>query len=113
MKLRILYAAGALLTIAGSFLPWWCEGNFVWHCFRGVRISWGLGLGPVVDDNGGLLVLLLTAVTIVLSFRPPRAIEEPIPLVAVCGVGLVLTLMFRTICAIIAPTWIHSCQSSW
>jgi hypothetical protein len=24
-----------------------------------------------------------------------------------------LELMFRTRCAIIAPTWIHSCQSSW
>jgi len=62
---------GAFLAIAGSFLPWEVEGDFV--------SSWtfGIQLFPIVRDNGGVFIVMLTVIFIVLTIRPPKFLNNP------------------------------------
>jgi len=93
--LKVLCVVGALLAMVGSFLPWWCEGDFIWYCTKGVRISWGMGSGPVIDDNGGMLVLILAIIVVLLIIWPPGIVKDPITLAIVCESGLVAISMYH------------------
>lgn len=80
---------GAILTLAGSLLPWWREGDFVSYW------TYGLRLYPSIKDNGGLLIVLLTLVVIILVFQPPNFIENPLMWNMLLSVALVLASIFH------------------
>jgi hypothetical protein len=82
--LRVLYIIGAALTIVGSFLPWQREGDFVsyWTC--------GICLRPYFKDNGGLLIVFLSAAVLSLVLLSPRLAERSTIWSIVFGVVLVL-----------------------
>jgi hypothetical protein len=86
---RVLYFIGAILTIAGSFLPWWCEGDLIWYCYKGIYLC--LWVDSWLQDNGGLLVVLLSVAIVGLAFRPPRLIKRPV--IWNVAFGAVLTLL--------------------
>jgi hypothetical protein len=73
-QLRVSYAIGATLTIVGSFLPWWCEGDIGWFCTRGISVY------PWIDnwfrDSGGLLIVLLSAAMMGMAFRASHAAKR-------------------------------------
>jgi hypothetical protein len=68
---KSLINAGTLLVIVGSFLPWEQGGDFLPYWTYGIRLS------PFVEDNGGILSLLLVFAIWILTFRPPKMIEHP------------------------------------
>ena len=90
VQLRVACIVGAILTIAGSWSPWWCEGDLIWYCTKGIHI-WFPACRFV--DNGGLLIVFLSAATIGLVFRPPRFARKP----AIWAVGCTATLTLASI----------------
>ncbi len=70
-------------------------GCFSRYCTKGIHI-W-----PGVDnwfvDNGGLLIVLLSAATIGLVFRPPRFVRKPVIWVVACTVILTLASIYRVV----------------
>jgi hypothetical protein len=75
---------GAACTIIGSFLPWEIYGDFS-YAINGIRIQipilkyWISGLHKLIfEDNGGVLIVLLTLIVVLLSLRPPRFVKKPI-----------------------------------
>ena len=83
-SLKTLFIIGAILTLAGSFLPWRREGDFVSYWTYGIRIY------PVLKDSGGLLIVILTLIVTILVFRPPDFIGKPL----IWGILLSLALVF-------------------
>lgn len=84
---KTLFIIGVILTLAGSFLPWRREGDFVSYWTYGIRIY------PAIKDNGGLLVVLLTLIVIMLIFRPPNFLEKPL----IWSILLSLSLVFNSV----------------
>jgi len=72
-KAKFLLVCGAILTMTGSFLPWQREGDFVSYLTYGIHIS------PFsFDDNGGLLIILLSVCVLICIFQPPKFIKKPL-----------------------------------
>jgi len=86
---KSMFMVGASLTIAGSFLPWWQAGDFVSYWTYGIQVS------PSVQDNGGLLVVLLSSVLLMLIFRPFGFIEKPAAWAIPASAALVLASAFQ------------------
>ncbi len=84
-SLSKLEFVGVTFTIVGSFLPWERTGDIISYVTPGIQVDianfkyWSRGiLRFPVDDNGGVLVILLTSVIVLLALRPPRFIKNPI-----------------------------------
>ncbi len=92
VKLRTTYIVGAILTIAGSWLPWWCGGDLIWDCTKGIYI-WPKAYWFV--DNGGLLIVFLSAATIGLVFRSPRFVRNPVIWAVACAAMLTLASIYQ------------------
>ena len=71
ISLKTLGYIGALFAVVGSILPWEQEGDFVSYW------TYGIQLFPVVKDNGGVLVVLLTTAIVILNFHHPESIQNP------------------------------------
>jgi len=70
-SLRTLRLASASLAVVGSFLPWEQQGDpFPYQ-------TYGIKLLPMVNDNGGVLVVLLSLMIVLLAFQPPKFIKNP------------------------------------
>ena len=70
--LRKLFILGSSFALIGSFLPWRRQGDFISDWILGIRIY------PYLQDNGGLLIVLLTLAIIVLTVRPVDFIAKPV-----------------------------------
>jgi len=81
---RKTFPVAVILTIAGSFLPWQRNGDFISYWTYGVQIY------PSMEDNGGLLIVLLTSLVILLFFLPSNFIEKT----AACNIFVGLLLVF-------------------
>jgi len=81
---RVLYIVGAILALAGSFLPWQRAGDPVSYW------TYGISIYPTMKDNGGLLIVILTLIVIMLIFRPPDFLQKPL----IWGVLLSILLVF-------------------
>ena len=90
MKRNLKYLFGAILTIIGSFLPWYHEGYLIPYWSPGIRISLTY---PLIDDNGGLLIILLSLAILALLFRKPIRMKNVIQWM----IGLSLALVFLSI----------------
>jgi hypothetical protein len=92
-QLRVSYVIGATLTIVGSFLPWWCEGDIGWFCTRGISVY------PWIDnwlrDRGGLLIVLLSAAMMGMVFRASHAAKRLVIWIMTCGAILVLDSIYH------------------
>ncbi len=86
---KTLFIMGAILTLAGSFLPWRREGDFISYWTYGIRIY------PVLRDSGGLLIVLLTIIVIMLVLRPPDFIGKPLFWVILLSLVLVFDSAFH------------------
>ena len=86
---KAMFMTGAILTIAGSFLPWRQAGDFVSYWTYGIQVS------PSMQDNGGLLVVLLSSITLMLIFPPFGFIEKPAAWAILASAALVLTSVFQ------------------
>lgn len=64
-----IYSFGFLLTVLGIFLPWKVEGDFLFQRIRGVQFF------PGFEDNGGLVILILSFL-ITLLYLFPRFIRK-------------------------------------
>lgn len=62
---RTLYIVGAIAVILGSFLPWQREGDFISYW------TYGLQVHPSFKDNGGFLIVFLSAVILGLALWSP------------------------------------------
>jgi hypothetical protein len=63
---KVLFMLGSIITLIGSFLPWRKDGDFVSYWTQGIQIY------PSIKDNGGFLLVLLTVLLIISTFRPPQ-----------------------------------------
>lgn len=62
---KTLYIVGAISIILGSFLPWQQEGDFISYW------TYGLQVYPSFRDNGGFLMVLLSAIMLGLALWSP------------------------------------------
>jgi hypothetical protein len=85
---KILFISGAILTLAGSFLPWYRKGDFFSYW------SYGIQIYPSIKNNGGLIIMVLTLILILLIFRPPNFIEKPLIWSILLSFTLVLDSIF-------------------
>lgn len=67
---KSFFIIGLALTTVGSFLPWQVEGDFLF--FR----TFGIQIFPSFEDNGGLMIVLLSTVLASLIFSPPVFIKK-------------------------------------
>jgi hypothetical protein len=74
---RALFLSGAVLTILGSFLPWGITGRML------------------IVDNGGLLIVLLTGVSVWLAFYAPKLIRRPQVWVIATTIVLLLVTIYH------------------
>jgi hypothetical protein len=99
--LKILGLVGASLALLGSFLPWEQAGDVI--SYR----TYGIQFFPIVNDNGGWLVVILTLTIILLSFKPPRFIRDP-------GLwNLIISALLMTTSIIYIARWtVHRFEST-
>ena len=88
---KISLLCGFVATLLGSFLPWQREGDFVSYLTYGIRIF------PVVEDNGGILIALLSLSVLMLILQPLKLIEKPLAWSIVSSLALVLVSTFHVI----------------
>jgi len=86
---KAMFMAGAILTIAGSFLPWRQAGDFVSYWTYGIQVS------PSMQDNGGLLVVLLSSIVFMLIFRSFGFIGKSAVWAILASTALVLVVAFQ------------------
>jgi CHASE2 domain-containing sensor protein len=86
-----LIHVGTFLVIVGCFLPWEQGGDFLPYWSYGIRVF------PFVDDNGGTIALLLALVIWLLTFRPPKLIENPISWTLAISALLAVSSLFFVI----------------
>ncbi len=67
---RTLFIFGAAANLVGSVLPWRREGDFISY------LTYGILLFPSFKDNGGLIVIILSALVLIFVFRPIRFISK-------------------------------------
>jgi hypothetical protein len=79
--------AGALLAVVGTLLPWEVGGDFVPYTVAGVQLA------PTVRDNGGVLVLLIAAATVLLRVLRFRYGKAPAAAAVVMATLLVLVVL--------------------
>lgn len=87
--IKTSFTIGLVLTTLGSFLPWQEEGDF--HHFW----TFGIRIFPSVEDNGGLIVLLLSIALAMLIFKPPIFIEKPQRWTIALSIILILDSIFH------------------
>ncbi len=68
---KILFSIGVILTLIGSFLPWQSEGDFISYWVYGIQVF------PSVQDNGGLIIAILTLILIAMILRSPDVVGKP------------------------------------
>jgi len=92
---------GATLTVVGSFLPWELAGGFLGLAINGLRVDvagfkyWLTGIHEFpVYDYGGVLVVLLTLVSVLLVIQPPTFIKNPVLWNLIISVGLMALSLF-------------------
>ncbi len=90
------FVLGLALTAVGSFLPWQAEGDFLNTWTLGVRVF------PSFQDNGGLVVLLVSSVVALLSFRAPSFIEKPERWIVALSAMLTLDAILHVVSWLIA-----------
>jgi hypothetical protein len=86
---KAMFIFGASLTIGGSFLPWRQAGDFVSYWTYGIQVS------PSMQDNGGLLVVLLSIITLMLILRPFGFVERPAAWAISMSAALMLVSAFQ------------------
>ena len=72
-RAKVLVVCGAILTILGCFLPWKKQGDFISALTYGIHIS-----ELSFEDNGGLLIILLSSWVLVCNIKPPHFITKPL-----------------------------------
>lgn len=87
--LRISFILGLFLALIGSFLPWQREGDFISYWTYGIRIY------PSLEDNGGVLIVILTLAIILLTVRPIDFIVKPVVWNIMLSSVLVLVSIFH------------------
>ena len=92
--LQTLYIIGAILNIAGSFLPWGCEGDIIWHCTAGITNKC-IGPDLCIEDNGGILVMVLSLAIAGLILWKPNFIKIPAIWTIVCAIILVAASIYH------------------
>jgi hypothetical protein len=80
---------GLVFTLIGSFLPWQREGDFLSYLTYGIRV------GPSIEDNGGILIIFLSLNVLLLIFRPLKFIESPLIWSIVSSFVLMLACIFH------------------
>ena len=85
---------GALLATWGSFLPWWCKGDLVSFCGRG--IDFYMLYEKYTLNNIGLVVVGLSTIVILLSFRSLR-FKQSGRLLVLCVLLLTSFVLFLSI----------------
>ena len=88
---KTLLTIGLSLTVLGCFLPWWQEGDFVSYWKTGLRLF------PSIENNGGVLILLLCLILIVLTFYPLSFIERPKNWLLTFSVILTIDAIFQVV----------------
>lgn len=98
-RLRVAYTLGIILNILGSLLPWGDTGGTVGKVITGITIylRWSPGVHsyPGIEDNGGLLVILLSLAVVGLAFRAPRFVHRPAVWAVRCSILLILLTTYH------------------
>lgn len=79
LKLRhwqLLFLIGSVLTITGSFMKWWCQGDLGYYCTRGIQFDPITILHPS-NDNGGIFIVVLTIILTLLAFGGSQLMKYP------------------------------------
>jgi hypothetical protein len=71
-KERLLIGLYLAMIFCGCFLPWIREGDFISYVTNGIQLS------PSFQDNGGLIVVILSLIISILIYKPPTIMQEPI-----------------------------------
>jgi|WetSurSiteA1Bulk_404760.scaffolds.fasta_scaffold173853_1 hypothetical protein len=60
-RMETIFLIGIIFTILGSFSPWREQGDFISYWTYGIRLF------PRIEDNGGLLIVILSILQIVIK----------------------------------------------
>ena len=96
IRMRTMGMLGAALALLGSFLPWEWAGDLISYPIYGIRLF------PRLNDYGGSLVVLLTVVIVILSFRPPGFLKNAQRWL------LVLTVILTIIAILFTLRWLSN-----
>jgi hypothetical protein len=89
---RSLYFLGVALVIVGSFSNWWCAGDIVSVCARG--IDFHIPDAVYSLNNIGVFAVLLSVVTVWSAIYPPSFIARPKLLTSLSSIALVLFAVY-------------------
>ena len=94
-----LYAWGAVLSISACFSLWWCDDRCIYMiCADGLRIDFTQN--PIITDNGGLLVVLLTAGSLAAALLTTCFKRQPKGIVLACAIVLALVTLKNLVLAL-------------
>jgi hypothetical protein len=100
-----LYLLGATLAISGCFLPWWYwqrgEVTAAFGSTPGLSIDFGHK--PLLADHGGLVIVLLSAATVVIAVSARRYDKCPGELVLATSAPLALIATYYALNAQALP----------
>ncbi len=88
MTFRLILILCLALLIFGSFLPWGCQGDLISVCENGIVISFQNGFH--LENNGGLVVLILCVIAGWLIFYQPISPERSILWALIAAVILLI-----------------------
>ena len=109
--IKVFFLIGVMMTIVGSFLPWWTRHTFVWGRYCGIQPPLCLtpyqGGAVVIGGYGGYIVIVLSIFLFLIQYRPVKVLFELktwniiIPgiifSIAVCFLGEFLTLYLHVL----------------
>jgi hypothetical protein len=85
---RKLILIGIAFAVIGSFLPWEVEGDFLSYWKYGVQLF------PVFEDNGGVLILLLSIIIVGLISRADQS-RHALVYVTICAAFLSVVSVYH------------------
>jgi hypothetical protein len=89
---RLLHITGATITILGSFSFW---QQWHWGGVYGIDLYWGINGDFYFQDNGGVLLIILSLITGWLTLTSPNFLRIPMVLGIVGSIGLVCLSIYH------------------
>lgn len=100
---RLIFLVGSILTVKGSYMPWWCVEDLGVRCARSMDLLMDR-MNP--SDSGGLFIVVLAITVTLLAFFSHKFIQNPSHLL-VSGVVTLCLISFYNILNIRIQSWLE------
>lgn len=105
---RLLFLVGSILTVKGSYMPWWCVEDLGVRCARSMDLLMDR-MNP--SDTGGLFIVVLAITVTLLAFFSHKFMWYPIHLL-VPGVVTLYLISFYNILNTEIQSWLDRSTAS-